>query len=417
MQSDGRLRVAITARAVAPWHGRGGLERHVRDLVAHLTMAGARITLIVPPPRRGLETHWLPDAEHIRAIHVPYLSFPGASRRGTTILDRDTAYPLFGWRAGRAAVGLARSGLVDVVHGLGASVFGYAAARERDRRLPPFVLNPQGLEEFGATDPRAAGLKVRAYWPLQVVVRRCAREAAVVLATDQSLAPFVVRHLQVSADKVTVIPNAVDIARCDSLAGPDHGLSTRRKQAWPESTVLFVSVGRVERNKGFHVMLDALTRLDTAELEWRWVLLGAGPFAPDFDELVAEAGLSSRVTRVSNASDAELHAWYEAADLFVHPTLYEGSSLVTLEAMAHRRPVIATRAGGLPDKVMPGTTGWLVEPGSADQLAAALREAVTARSRWRDMGEAGRSLTEQTFAWPRIASDLMQLYRDVIPSS
>ena len=50
---------------------------------------------------------------------------------------------------------------------------------------------------------------------------------------------------------------------------------------------------------------------------------------------------------------ATLHAWYDAADLFVHPTRYEGSSLVTLEAMLHRRPVLATRAGGLPDKVIP----------------------------------------------------------------
>ncbi|MCK7518664.1 MAG: glycosyltransferase family 4 protein [Ignavibacteriales bacterium] len=49
--------------------------------------------------------------------------------------------------------------------------------------------------------------------------------------------------------------------------------------------------------------------------------------------------------------DAPLHAWYEAASIFVHPTRYEGSSIVTLEAMSHRRPVVATTAGGLPDKV------------------------------------------------------------------
>ncbi len=54
---------------------------------------------------------------------------------------------------------------------------------------------------------------------------------------------------------------------------------------------------------------------------------------------------------VGRAEDSDLHAWYEAATLFVHPTLYEGSSLVTLEAMAHRRAVVATSAGGLPDKV------------------------------------------------------------------
>ena len=63
-------------------------------------------------------------------------------------------------------------------------------------------------------------------------------------------------------------------------------------------------------------------------------------------------------------------------DLFVHPTLYEGSSLVTLEAMAHGLAVVATRAGGLPDKVVPGETGWLVEPGSEEALGGAVADAL-----------------------------------------
>ena len=66
---------------------------------------------------------------------------------------------------------------------------------------------------------------------------------------------------------------------------------------------------------------------------------------------------------LGRTGESELHAWYEAADVFVHPTLYEGSSLVTLEAMAHRRPCVVTRAGGLPDKVANGVNGWIVAPG------------------------------------------------------
>ena len=60
----------------------------------------------------------------------------------------------------------------------------------------------------------------------------------------------------------------------------------------------------------------------------------------------------------------------------MHPTLYEGSSIVTLEAMAHRRAVVASRAGGLPDKVIPGVTGWLVPPGNEEALSAAIAKAL-----------------------------------------
>jgi glycosyltransferase involved in cell wall biosynthesis len=88
-------------------------------------------------------------------------------------------------------------------------------------------------------------------------------------------------------------------------------------------------------------------------LAWRWVLVGAGPFRPAIEQAIDKAGIGAHVRLVGAAPDAELHAWYEAATIFVHPTRYEGSSLVTLEAMAHRRPVIATRAGGLPGQDSP----------------------------------------------------------------
>src|SRR3972149_11959163 len=98
------LRVALLARAVYPFHGYGGLERHMYDLTRGLLDRGVEVTLIAPPagPAR------VPDHEADLALGhprltlttVPYLTFPGAGRRGTTILDRSTAYPLFGWRAG-----------------------------------------------------------------------------------------------------------------------------------------------------------------------------------------------------------------------------------------------------------------------------------------------------------------------------
>ena len=106
-----------------------------------------------------------------------------------------------------------------------------------------------------------------------------------------------------------------------------------------------------------------------------------------------------------------LHAWYEAADVFVHPTLYEGSSLVTLEAMVHGVPVVATRAGGLPDKVRPGENGWLVAPGDPDDLAAALRAVFASRERLADLGARSRRIVDEEFAWPAVAAATLALYQ------
>ncbi len=110
------------------------------------------VTLITRPPKSGADA--ITDAG-IATRFVPYRTFPLAGRRGTTVLDRSTAYPLFGERAGRLAWSLVKDGHVDIVHGFGASVLGYA--RRRSTSTAPLVLNPQGLEEFGATDPSRAG--------------------------------------------------------------------------------------------------------------------------------------------------------------------------------------------------------------------------------------------------------------------
>lgn len=417
------LRILMLARAVHPWHGVGGLERHVGDLTRHLLARGVRVTLVTPPARADGAAAGGRNAlagDRLTAYAVPYRTFPGAGGRGTTILDRVTAYPLFGWRAGRLAAGLVGRGLADLVHGHGASALGYARARIRDPvETVPFVFNPHGLEEFGATDPSRAPLKRLAYRPLRAAVRACARAADRVLATDEALVPVVRRHLPVSASAVRVVPNAVDLERLDALGASAAGGAgdLRRSIGGAEHDALLVAVGRLEANKGFHVLIDALARLAAARRgspRWQQVIIGDGPRRRALERRIARAGLAGRVHLLGRAPDEAVHAWHAAATLFVHPTLYEGSSLVTLEAMAHRRAVVASAAGGVPDKVTPGVTGWLAPPGDAAALAGALRTALSSRARLPAMGAAGRAVVEREFSWTVVTDRLLALYEEIL---
>jgi len=150
-----------------------------------------------------------------------------------------------------------------------------------------------------------------------------------------------------------------------------------------------------------------------ADRRWKWVVIGEGPYRPRLVRAIAAAGLEGHVLFAGRVGDPELHAWYEAASLFVHPTLYEGSSIVTLEAMAHRRAVVATRAGGLPDKVHP-ENGWLVPPGDPSALAAAISGALANRERLASMGAAARALVEREFSWRIAGARTVALYADLL---
>jgi glycogen(starch) synthase len=424
------LRVAVIARAVMPLHGIGGLERSVHDLVRHLAARDVRVTLITPPPghmRRQVTDPF--GSSKIDVRHVAYVTFPFANRRGTTVLDRSTAYPVFGWRAGRLALSLVREGKADVVHAFGASALGYALARLRafgatagKRASAPLVLNPQGLEEFGGTAERLPSGKAIGYWPLRQAVRACSRAADAVISTDASLDDTVARHLRLRPGQSRTIPNGIDLIATGGLAGPGDGRLIRDRHGIGSNETVLLSAGRIEHNKGFDVLADALARslgpgASVPQPGWRWVIAGAGPFKRELERRIDALGLRAHVCLAGRVSDADLHAWYETATLFVHPTRYEGSSIVTLEAMAHRKPIVATRAGGLPDKVRPGVNGWLVPPGDATALGQAISDALSDPTRLRAMGEHSRQIVEAEFAWSVLIEKYLALYGELLNGS
>jgi glycosyltransferase involved in cell wall biosynthesis len=410
------IRVAVVARSTFPLHGVGGLERHVFDLVEHLSKTGLDVTLITRPESRTAAAREGALDPRIKLITVPYRTFPLAGRRGTTVLDRSTAYPLFGMRAGRVAWDLVRERKIDIVHGLGASVLGYA--RRRPKSTAPLVFNPQGLEEFGATNPNQARLKRAGYLPLRRAVLACARAADRIIATDRSLEPIVLDHLGVPPARVRVIPNALDLHAFDRARSSESGARVRLAAGITPTDTVLLSVGRLEENKGFHHLAAALGALVAHERlparRWRWIVVGDGPFRRRLERSIQAAKLGDAVRLVGRVTGADLHAWYDAATLFVHPTLYEGSSLVTLEAMAHARPVIATTAGGLRDKVRPGVNGWLVTPGDPSALAGAISGALDNPSTLTAFGRAGRAIVEREFSWDAAGGATIQLYEELL---
>jgi glycogen(starch) synthase len=418
--ADQPLRIAIVGRSVHALHAVGGLERHLYDLIRHHLAEGWQVTLITRPTPSGVANpaEWQPIADHpgFQLRLIPYRTFPFAGRRGTTILDRSTAYPWFGWRAGQDAARLVTAGRIDLVYGSGASAFGYARAhRGPGGPAAPLVVNPQGMEEFGGPDGTYGGhrLKGIGYAPLRYVARATAAAADAIIATDTALEPSVTQHLRVEAQRVHVIPNGLDLVDGATLVDAAAGRALRAAYAIEPREIVLLSVGRLEANKGFVDLVSPLTSL-SPDTPWRWVIVGSGPGRAALEAWLDAAGLHGRVVLPGRVDTATLHAWYDAADLFVHPTRYEGSSLVTLEAMLHEKPVIATRVGGLPDKVLPGRTGWLVNPSDPAALVAALQDALAHRDRWAALGRAGRSLLEERFDWRVLQRAYRALYEELL---
>jgi glycogen synthase len=394
------VRVALLSRAAHPLHEPGGLERAVYDLARHLQARGVETVLLTrPPTREGC----FPGA----VLTVPYATWP-AGPHGR-VLDRTLNYPGFAERVGRLVSEKVRAGEVDLVHAQGLTALGYGRARARDPALrAPLVMNPQGMEEHKAT-----GMKGLALRSLRSLSREAARLSDRVIATDEATRHEVRALLSVPDERVVVLPNGIDLPalRAATPDDPRRLLEGALPRGIAAATLLLLSVGRIEAYKGMMDTLAALKILAASgELPsgWSWVVAGEGPLGAALDR--EASAFSGHIHRAGHVTDTLLHALYACADLLVHPTRYEGSSLVTLEAMAHRLPVVATRAGGIPDKVIDGQTGWLVPPGDTEALAAALREAAAQPQERRRRGRAGEERLAERFLWPGIAERTVALY-------
>jgi len=395
--------VALLSRAAHPLHAPGGMEKAVYHLARHLQARGVDTVLVTRPATR-------PDLFPGEVVTVPY---GGTDAGHGRILDRTLRYPRFSARVGDAVAEMVRAGRVDLVDAQGLCALGYGRRRRADPALrAPLVMNPQGLEEHKTT-----GLKRLALARLRALSREAARLSDRVIATDETTRGEVPRVLGVREDRVAVIPNGIEPEEIVRLTPPDPAAVVHTAlPALEGASTLFLSVGRLEGYKGFGDVLEALARLHTRAAlppRWAWVVAGDGP-ARRALEARAQSAVSGHVHFAGTVAEAMLHALYARADVFVHAPRYEGSSLVTLEAMAHGLPVVATRAGGIPDKVREGETGRLVAPGDITSLAAALADVAGDPARRGDMGRRGRDRAQTEFAWDRIIERVLALYRALL---
>ncbi len=382
------MRVALLSRAVFPLHGYGGLERHVAAVEKYLRLEGCDVTLYTSPPSAGLVV------QREGTVLVPYRMIPWPRRKGFVILARDTNYLAWSLRAGRRVIS---DGQADIVHAEGGAGFGYAF--HAGAESPPLVLQPQGMEEFEAPQPKRA-----LYFPLRTAIRFAARRAARVIAPDASMKENVLRNLGVDERKVALVANALDLSEVDREVPPsDFGIPPDRR--------VLLSVGRLESNKGFSYLARALSQIPK---DFLWILVGDGPERGSLEAEIDRWGLRARARLLGRVRDDELHALYRRCELFIHPTLYEGSSIVTLEAMAHRKPVVATRVGGIPDKIVDGRNGLLVPPGDSAALAEAVTEALSRAERLSAWGRANREVVESRFSWSRRIKELVRMYEEVL---
>jgi alpha-maltose-1-phosphate synthase len=287
----------------------------------------------------------------------------------------------------------------------------------------PFLLTTHSLEPLRPWKVEQLG---NAYhlssWMEKTAIESADRIIAVSRETEQD----VQRHFHGVDTRTRVIHNGIDLAEYTPATADDairaHGIDPDRPY------VLFV--GRITRQKGIIHLVDAIPHINP-EVQ---VVLLAG--APDTPEIAAEMKEHIALARKGRNRDnvfwidqmlprADTIQFYSHATVFACPSVYEPFGIINLEAMACKTAVVASRVGGIPEVVVPGETGLLVDPDlkpgtfsptDPDAFSRALAEAINTvagdPAAARRYGEAGRQRAEEHFSWDAIAEKTLALYAE-----
>lgn len=202
-------------------------------------------------------------------------------------------------------------------------------------------------------------------------------------------------ELAPASENVSLVYHGLDLARF--APNPARGETT---------TPVILSVGRAVEKKGFDDLLTALAALPP-EAAWRFVHVGGGPLLPALKKQAEQSGIAARIEWRGARPQEEVLRLYREADLFVLPSRVAGNGdrdglpNVLMEAQSQALACISTRISGIPELIVDGETGILVEAGDVPALSHAVATLLTDGSLRKQLGDAGQARVAAHFSHAR----------------
>lgn len=241
---------------------------------------------------------------------------------------------------------------------------------------------------------------------LSTMTRLSCRRARRIIAVSQATADEIIRLLNVPAERIDIVPHGIQHTHFRSLS-PDETQAFRQKKGLPERFVLFL--GTLEPRKNLTTLIEAFAHTGMAQRGVKLVLAGGkGWYYQEIFRRAEELDLADAVCFPGFVPDAELPLWYNAATVFVYPSLYEGFGMPLLEAMACGTPVLGSTASCLPEVV--GDAGLLVPPHDLEGLAHSLERLLSDADLRGDLSQRGLARAA-AYTWETTAAATVASYR------
>lgn len=365
------MKIIFCTDGIAPYF-RGGMQSHSRLLIEALA-AHSDIQLEVIHPHEGTEI--FQSLLNVNEHTIPPL--PGQRN-----------YLLECFESSKTVLEIIKKHPEGIVYSQGLSV--WSGIDEIKDRL---IINPHGLEAFQAIGIKSSIVAI----PFRLVFSYLLRKAKYIVALGGRLTQIL--ESRFGSAKVVVLSNAVNCPAQQSIKTFEHPMH-------------FLFVGRFAFNKGLHILLEAVRKLNLSgkENEFVFDLVGAGPLLEKF----RTQHNYSNVNYLGSLDDDALTKLYIQCDALILPTLFEGMPTVVLEAMGHGTPIIVTDVGATRELV-DERNGFIIEKGSVNSLFdAILSFASLENERKQELGNHSRTKVQEHFTWDIVASAHIKVFESML---
>ena len=233
-----------------------------------------------------------------------------------------------------------------------------------------------------------------------------------IIANSEAVKDLTVAMEHVSATKISVVYNGVDLRLVDAIS-PESAQEYRNSSGIPSGAVVIGNVSDLRDNKGQSYLIRAFANLaKRTDNDVYLVIQGEGPEESNLRSLVKELGIESRV-KINTTNQKRLEV-IRSFQVLVMPSLSERFPNALVEAMAQSLPCVATDVGGIPEVLIDNVTGLIVPAKSVEQLADAILKVLDDPVLARDFGAKGREQVEKKFTVQLIGSAHEQIYEGLL---
>jgi len=389
--ADSQLRHKIAY--MLPSVGFGGTERVCLSFLSNIDRSKFDIhpiLLVRPWQRRNLLIQKL-VASHYFPITIPL---------GTVPINNGKDY----WRIIRAlkqTYDILGSHSFDLLHtnGYFSDIVGMPIAK---RYGIPHISTCHG---FISTD-----INLRLYYLLDLFfIRFCTK----IIAVSEEIKTKLIDS-GIKRSRIVVIENAVEGIR-DTCHEKQERTRIRDSLGTVENEELLGYIGRISPEKGLPYLIQAVSILDKTAYPFKLLIIGEGPQESDIKRLVLNHGLATHVIFLGFKENID--ELLPAIDIFVLPSLTEGTPMALLEAMSYGVPVIASAVGGIPKIIKNNVNGLLVSPGNPSQIADAIMALMTDKAAFQRISAAARETISEKYNFVDWVRRNEKVYTDVLAFS